>query len=168
MTRLFGIAGWKNSGKTTLTVRLTTEFVARGLRVATVKHAHHSFDIDHPGTDSFRHREAGAGEVAVISSTRWALIHELRNEPEPKLGEIVARLSPADLVLVEGFKHERHPKIETRRLQARQLTPLSSEDPTILAIAADHPVSGESLPVFNLDDIRAIADFILASLDRGR
>ena len=158
--RVFVITGWKNSGKTTLTERLVTELSRRGFRIATVKHAHHDFDIDQPGTDSFRHRAAGAAEVAIVSGRRWALMHELKGDSEPSLEEILSRLSPVDLVLVEGYKRERHAKLEVRRLQARQSTPLSASDPAIVAIAADHRVDGETLPVFALDDIAAIADFI--------
>ena len=111
-TPVFGITGWKNSGKTTLVVRLVEEFTARGFRVSTVKHAHHAFDIDREGTDSHRHRVAGASEVALVSGRRWALMHELRDDDEPALGEILARLSPCDLVLIEGYKREAHAKIE--------------------------------------------------------
>lgn len=163
--RVFGITGWKNSGKTTLTERLVAEFRARGFSVSTVKHAHHEFDIDTPGTDSFRHRAAGAGEVAIVSDRRWALMHELRGETEPTLDDVLARLSPCDLVLVEGYKRDQHPKIETRRLDAKERRPLSSASPNVMAIAADHPLPGEHLPVFSLDDIQAIADFIAKVLD---
>jgi molybdopterin-guanine dinucleotide biosynthesis protein B len=162
MTPVFGITGWKNSGKTTLTERLVTEFTRRGFRVSTVKHAHHDFDIDREGADSHRHRLAGAVEVAIVSGRRWALMHELRGEDEPKLEEILARLAPCDLVLVEGYKREAHPKIETRRLDAKDTAPLSALDPSIRAIATDHAVDGETLPVFSLDDVIAIADFIAA------
>lgn len=158
--RVFGITGWKNSGKTTLTERLVTELVRRGWRVSTVKHAHHDFDIDRPGADSFRHREAGATEVAIVSGRRWALMHELRGEEEPPLAAVLARLSPADIVLVEGYKREGHRKIEVRRLEAGSREPLSPRDPAIAAVAADHPQPGETLPVFGLDDIAAIADFV--------
>lgn len=158
--RVFGITGWKNSGKTTLTEKLVGELTQRGWKVSTVKHAHHDFDIDKEGTDSFRHRAAGAMEVAVVSGRRWALMHELRGESEPSLDAILARLAPCDLVLVEGYKRERHRKIETRRLEAKEKTSLSTSDPNIVAVAADHPVIGEALPVFGLDDIEAIADFI--------
>jgi molybdopterin-guanine dinucleotide biosynthesis protein B len=158
--RVFGITGWKNSGKTTLTERLVAELTHRGWTVSTVKHAHHAFDIDREGTDSFRHRRAGATEVAIVSGRRWALMHELREEAEPPLDAILARLAPCDLVLVEGYKREPHRKIETRRLEAKDATPLSASDPNIVAIAADHAVSGETVPVFALDDIAAIADFI--------
>ncbi|WP_417667054.1 molybdopterin-guanine dinucleotide biosynthesis protein B [Roseibium sp.] len=162
MTRnpVFGVTGWKNSGKTLLVVRLVEEFTRRGLKVSTVKHAHHHFDIDKEGTDSYRHRQAGAGEVALVSGRRWALMHELREEEEPPLDAILERLAPCDLVIIEGYKREGHPKIEARRLESRNRGPLSAEDPAIMAIAADHPISNETLPVFELDDIPAIADFI--------
>jgi molybdopterin-guanine dinucleotide biosynthesis protein B len=160
--RVFGITGWKNSGKTTLTERLVTELVGRGWRVSTIKHAHHDFDIDKPGADSFRHREAGATEVAIVSGRRWALMHELRNENEPTLDEVLARIAPCDLVLVEGYKREHHLKIEARRLDAKDRSPLTSDDPSIVAIASDHPVEGEQVPVFGIDDIAAIADFVEA------
>jgi molybdopterin-guanine dinucleotide biosynthesis protein B len=158
--RVFGITGWKNSGKTTLTERLVTEFTRRGWKISTVKHAHHDFDIDKEGTDSFRHRHAGASEVAIVSGRRWALMHELRREDEPTLETVLNRLAPCDLVLVEGYKRENHRKIETRRADAKDTAPLSRNDPSILAIAADSPLAGEKLPVFHLDDIPAIADFI--------
>lgn len=158
--RVFGIAGWKNSGKTTLVEKLVAEFCRRGFRVSTVKHAHHDFDIDRPGADSFRHRQAGAAEVAIVSGRRWAVMHETRDEPEPKLDDILARLSPCDLVLVEGYKREGHAKIETRRLASKDATPLSPGDPSIVAVAADHAASGESLRVFDLDSVGEIADFI--------
>ena len=160
--RVFGITGWKNSGKTTLTERLVVELTRRGYRVSTVKHAHHDFDIDREGADSYRHRTAGAVEVAVVSGRRWALMHELRAEEEPKFDEILARLSPCDLVLVEGYKREGHPKIETRRLGAKDRAPLTAADPSIRAIAADHAVEGASVAVFALDDVASIADFIVA------
>ncbi len=166
--RVFGITGWKNSGKTTLTERLVAELTARGYRIATVKHAHHDFDIDKPGADSFRHRAAGAVETAIVSGRRWALMHELRDEPEPALGEILARLSPCDLVLVEGYKREAHAKIEVRRTGARSSEPLCRNDPAIVAIAADHIVDEPHLPVFAIDDVTAIADFILASTGLAR
>jgi molybdopterin-guanine dinucleotide biosynthesis protein B len=158
--KVIGITGWKNSGKTTLTEKLVAELTRRGFRISTVKHAHHSFDIDKEGTDSFRHRAAGAGEVAIVSGNRWALMHELRGEDEPALDTILARLSPCDLVLVEGFKRDRHPKIECRRTEAKDRTPLSGSVPNIIAIAADHTVDGETVPVFPLGDVEEIADFV--------
>lgn len=161
---VFGITGWKNSGKTTLTARLVSHLTGQGLRVSTIKHAHHEFDIDKPDTDSFRHRQAGASEVAIVSGYRWALMHELRNEQEPKLEEIIARLSPCDLVLVEGYKREAHFKIEARRRGSVDNKPLSEKDPAIIAIAADYPIEDSALPVFDLDDIPAIAGFITRKL----
>lgn len=158
--RVLGVTGWKNSGKTTLVERLVATLTARGFRISTVKHAHHAFDIDHAGTDSARHRAAGATEVAVVSSTRWALVHELRDEEEPPLADILARLSPCDLVIVEGYKRDRHPKIEARRAEARDTAPLAPGDPTIVAIASDMPAAEAGrLPVFDIDDIEAIARF---------
>ena len=158
--RVFGITGWKNSGKTTLTEKLVAELTRRGWKVSTVKHAHHAFDVDKQGADSFRHRQAGASEVAVVSGRRWALMHELRGEDEPTLEMVLGRLAPCDLVLVEGYKRENHRKIETRRTDARNATALSASDPAIMAIAADHAVVDTALPVFGLDDIGVIADFI--------
>ncbi len=159
-TPIFGITGWKNSGKTKLVTELVSEFTRRGLRVSTVKHAHHAFDIDHEGTDSYRHREAGATEVVLISGRRWALMHELRDEREPSLSEILPQLAPCDLILIEGYKRETHPKIEARRTESKDRTPLTDQDPHIVAVAADHPVSGETKPVFSLNDISGMADFI--------
>lgn len=166
--RVFGITGWKNSGKTTLTERLVAELTARGWRVSTVKHAHHAFDIDQEGTDSFRHRQAGASEVALVSGRRWALMHELRGEAEPPLEAILARLADCDIILVEGYKRESHQKIETRRSGVKVTVPLSASDPNIVAIAADRPQPQESLPVFDLDDVSAIADFIERVTALGR
>jgi molybdopterin-guanine dinucleotide biosynthesis protein B len=163
--KVFGIAGWKNSGKTGLAVRLVTELVGRGYRVSTIKHAHHDFDIDKIGADSWRHREAGAHEVTIVSGTRFAIMHELRGAPEPTLEEVLARIAPCDIVLIEGYKREPVPKIEARRLAAANREPLSRTDPYIRAIAADHPVEGEELPVFELDDTLGVADFVLATLD---
>jgi molybdopterin-guanine dinucleotide biosynthesis adapter protein len=161
-TPAFGISGWKNSGKTGLTVRLVEELTARGYRVSTIKHAHHEFDIDKPGADSFRHREAGAGEVAIVSGARFAIMHELRGANEPTLAEILSRMGPCDLVLVEGYKREAIPKIELRRLESKSRDPLAPNDPHIVAIAADHPIEAGELPVFDLDDTAAIADFIVS------
>lgn len=158
--KIFGIAGWKNSGKTGLAVRLVAEFTRRGYRISTIKHAHHDFDIDRVGADSFRHREAGAHEVALVSGTRYAIMHEMRGAPEPVFEEILARLAPCDLVLIEGYKREPIPKIEARRLDSAKRGPLAPQDPHIVAIAADHPVPDTSLTVFDLDDTLAIADFI--------
>ena len=164
-TPVIGIAGWKNSGKTTLVTRLIAEFTRRGLRVASVKHAHHEADIDHEGTDTFRHRAAGAIEVALVTSRRWALIHELGETAEPALAETLGRLSPSDIVVVEGYKREPIPKIEARRLAAAKSDALAPDDSTIIAVAADHKADGAGRPVFGLDDVAAICDFIVAHFD---
>ena len=165
---VFGVTGWKNSGKTTLITRLVAEFTRRGFRVSTVKHAHHDFDIDKPATDSFRHREAGASEVIIVSGMRWALMHEIRGDDEPALEAALARLSPCDLVLVEGYKREGHPKIEARRQAAGRNEPLAPGDPSILAVAADHLTDPDGRPLFDLDDIAGMADFIDATLQLRR
>jgi molybdopterin-guanine dinucleotide biosynthesis adapter protein len=158
--RLIGIAGWSGAGKTTLLVRLVPVLVARGLRVSTLKHAHHRFDIDHPGKDSHAHREAGASEVLISSRNRFALVHELRGEAEWTLPSLLGKLSPVDLVLVEGFKTERHPKIEVFR-QANGQPPLHPGDLTFKAIATDVPFPNALLPQVGLDDIDALADLVL-------
>ncbi len=157
---IIGIAGWKKSGKTTLTVRLIEEFARRGLKVASLKHAHHAFQIDTEETDSSRHRRAGASQVAVVSGKRWALITELEGAPEPNFEEVVAMLEPCDLVIVEGYKSAAIPKIEARREASITRKPLSDDDPLVIAIAADHAVAGTHLPVFALDDVKPMADFI--------
>lgn len=157
--KVYGITGWKNTGKTTLTERLVAHLSARGLRVSTVKHAHHATDVDHPGRDSHRHRLAGAGQVIVASPLRWALMTELRDAPEPALADLLERLDPCDLVLVEGYKSAPHPKIEAHRKDAGRSL-LAPENPTIRAIARDVPLD-HPLPQFDLDDIPAIAGFIL-------
>jgi molybdopterin-guanine dinucleotide biosynthesis protein MobB len=162
--RLYGVTGWKDTGKTGLMERLVSEFSGRGLSVSTVKHAHHATEIDQPGRDSYRHREAGAREVLVASPVRWALMHELRREPEPPLEEFLARLSPVDLVLVEGYKRAPHPKIETHRAAAGRAL-LAPENETIRAVASDTELRGLSVPMFHLDDTRGIADFIAAELE---
>ncbi len=159
--RIFGIAGWKNSGKTGLAVRLVEEFTRRGYRISTIKHAHHDFDIDKVGADSYRHRQAGAHEVAIISGTRFAIMHELRGAPEPSFEEILGRIAPCDLVLIEGYKREPVPKIEARRLEAAKREPLAPTDPWICAIASDHAVADADIPVFDIDNTGAIADFIM-------
>ena len=157
---IIGIAGWKKSGKTTLTVRLVEEFTRRGLKVATVKHAHHAFQIDDGETDSARHRRAGAQQVAVVSGERWAVVTELCGAPEPNFEEVIAALEPADLIIVEGYKSAPIPKIEARRLASFTRRPLAAEDPSVIAIAADHEVDGLGLPVFSLDDIAGMADLV--------
>jgi molybdopterin-guanine dinucleotide biosynthesis protein B len=161
---VIGVAGWKKSGKTTLVVRLIEEFSRRGLKVASVKHAHHNFQIDDAETDSARHRRAGAAQVAVVSAKRWALISELGGAPEPDLAEVLARLGPCDLVIVEGYKSAAIPKIEARRSAALSRETLADGDPNVIAIAADHTADGRGLPVFSLDDVATIADFIATSI----
>jgi len=161
--RIYGVTGWKNTGKTGLVERLVAEITGRGLTVSTLKHAHHATEIDHPGRDSYRHREAGAQEVLVASPQRWALMHELRGAPEPPFEDLVARLSPVDLVLVEGYKRGPHPKVEAHRAEVgRDL--LARENPTIRAVASDARPTGLSVPLFHLDDTAAIADFILTEV----
>jgi molybdopterin-guanine dinucleotide biosynthesis protein MobB len=162
--RIYGVTGWKNAGKTGLMERLVAEITGRGVTVSTVKHAHHATDVDQPGRDSYRHREAGAREVMLASPNRWALMHELRGAEEPRLEELLARLSPVDLVLVEGFKREPHPKIEAHRAVTGKPL-LAPKNDSIRAVAADGPQPGCALPVFDLDDTRAIADFILREVE---
>ncbi len=159
--RLVGLAGWSGSGKTTLLSRLVPELIGYGLRVSTIKHAHHAFDIDQPGKDSYVHRMSGASEVLVSSANRWALMHELRGAREPDLDQLLAKLAPVDLVLVEGFKRHPHPKLEVfRRANGKPL--LAPNDPSILAVASDGAVTETTLPVLNIDDVPAIASFILS------
>jgi molybdopterin-guanine dinucleotide biosynthesis protein B len=160
---LFGVVGWKNSGKTTLMVKLIAAFAARGLNVAAIKHAHHAFDVDHEGRDSFRFREAGAKTVAVCSPKRFAVMTELNGGPEPSLDNLAGRIEGASMILAEGFKRDRHPKLEVRRREA-QHTPLAPGDPSILAIAADYKIDDSALPAFGLDDVEDIADFILSKV----
>ncbi len=159
---VFGIAGWSNSGKTTLIERLLPLFVARGLSVSVVKHAHEKFDIDRPGKDSYRIREAGSHEVLISSPARWALMREHRGAAEPALPELLARLSPCDLVLVEGFKREAIPKLEVHRAAIGKSL-LSPDDPHIVAIASDVALA-TGLPQFRLDDVERIAAFIVAAI----
>jgi len=161
--KIFGVTGWKNSGKTGLMERLITEFTARGLSVSSIKHAHHSFDIDHPGRDSYRHRDAGARQVLLASRNRWALMHELRDEDEPSLGDLLKQLSPVDLVLIEGYKRDRHPKIEAHRKETGQPL-IAPEDETIVAVASDTSVAVDR-PVLDLNDTAAIANFIAQYLE---
>jgi molybdopterin-guanine dinucleotide biosynthesis adapter protein len=158
---IIGVAGFKNSGKTTLVEKLVRHLTGLGYRVSTVKHAHHSFDVDHEGRDSFRHRRAGASQVAVISRERTAIIHELRGEDPPSLDEVLAQLKPCDLVIVEGYKRDGHDKIEVRNLSLNHPT-LAGDDPTVVAIAATGPVPDARVPVFDRDDVAALAQFILS------
>ena len=159
--RLIGLAGWSGSGKTTLMTKLIPALTGRGLKVSTIKHAHHAFDIDEPGKDSWLHRQAGATEVLVASANRFALMHELRGAPEPSLAELIARLSSTDIVLVEGFRSGAHPKIEIFRPELGK-PPLHPDDPMIVAVASPEPIDGLGLPGLPLNDAEAIADFILA------
>ena len=159
--RIIGLAGWSGSGKTTLITKLIPCLIARGLRVSTLKHAHHGFDLDQPGKDSFMHRVAGATEVIVSSARRFAILHELRDEPEWNLGALVAKMSAVDLVMVEGFKRDAFPKIEIHR--AENGKPLiHPDDPHIVAIASDTPLPHVTVPVVDLDDVEAIAELVLA------
>jgi len=160
---MFGVAGFKNSGKTTLTSRLVTELTARGFKVSTIKHAHHGFDLDQKGRDSFIHRQAGAHEVAIVSGSRWALLHELRGSEEPTFEDMLTRLSPCDIVIVEGFKREAYPKIEVRRLDLDHPA-LAPDDVNIVAIACDDPLVDQGVPVFTRDDAEKITDFIIDHL----
>ena len=160
--RIYGVVGWKNAGKTGLMERLVTEITGRGLSVSTVKHAHHSFDVDHEGKDSYRHRQAGATEVLLASRNRFALMHELRNEDEPPLEALLGKLAPVDLVLVEGYKRDAHPKVEAHRSVTGNPL-IAPGDETVRAVASDTPLDLDC-PVFDLDDTKAIADFILGQV----
>jgi molybdopterin-guanine dinucleotide biosynthesis protein B len=157
--KIFGFAGWSGSGKTTLIEKLIPLFVQRGHKVSLVKHAHHSFDVDQPGKDSYRHRHAGCSEVLVTSSKRWVLMHELRGAPEPGFPELLESVSPCDLLLVEGFKREKLPKLEVYRASVGESL-LHPQDPNIVGIASDAKVDTK-LPQFDLNDVPAIAGFIL-------
>lgn len=158
--KIYGITGYKNAGKTGLMERLVTEITGRGFSVSTVKHAHHSFDVDHVGKDSYRHRQAGAQQVLLSSRNRWALMTELRGAEEASLDDLLARLAPVDLVLVEGYKRDRHPKIEAYRAEMNHPL-IAKDDDTIRAVASDVPVTVDQR-VFDLNDTKAIADFILS------
>lgn len=160
--RIFGFAGWSGSGKTTLVEKLIPRFVRRGLRVSLVKHAHHNFDVDTPGKDSYRHRQAGASEILVTSSRRWVLMHELRGAQEPSFDEQVKRVSPCDLLLVEGFKFAPIPKLEVWRKETGEAL-LHPNDPHIVAVATDARIESK-LPLLDLNDDAAIARFILKHL----
>jgi molybdopterin-guanine dinucleotide biosynthesis protein B len=158
--KLFGLAGWSGSGKTTLTAKLLPELIARGITVSTMKHAHHNFDIDQPGKDSYVHRMAGASEVLVASANRWALMHEHRGAPEPTAAELIAHMTPVDLLLIEGFKREPHDKLEIYRA-ANGKPLLHPEDKYIVAVASDAPLPDCKLPQLPIDDVAAIAEFII-------
>ena len=159
--RIIGLAGWSGSGKTTLVARLLPELTRRGYRVSTMKHAHHEFDVDQPGKDSYRHRTAGATEVLVASAARWALMHEHRGSGEPTVAELTAHMTPVDLLIVEGFKREGHDKIEIHRQETGKPL-LYPGDPHIVAVLSDEALQGCPLPVLDIDDIPAVADFIVA------
>ena len=157
--RVIGLAGWSGSGKTTLLAKLLPVLIARGRTVSTIKHAHHAFDVDQPGKDSHTHRLAGASEVLVSSANRWALMHELRGEAEPMLRDLITRLSPIDLVVVEGFKTQTHPKLEVHRSAVGKPL-LYPNDPNIIAIASDTRPANTTLPFADLNDIEGVADLI--------
>ncbi len=160
--RVYGVVGWKNAGKTTLMERLVSEITGRGFTVSTIKHAHHVFDVDRPGKDSYRHREAGAQEVLVASGARWALMHELRDAEEPPLEHFLSRMSPVDLILIEGYKRDAHDKVEAYRAETG--APLiGADDPTVKAIATNDPIDAVQ-PLLPLDDPKVIADFILGEV----
>ncbi len=161
--KVWGIVGWKNSGKTGLVERLVAEFVARGLKVSTLKHAHHAFDVDQEGRDSHRHRVAGATEVLLASRRRWALMHELRDEAEPRLAALLATLAPVDIVLVEGYKRDLHPKIEVHRAETGNEL-IASRDRTVKAVASDCGAAAPGRPAFHIDDTPGIAGFISKEL----
>jgi molybdopterin-guanine dinucleotide biosynthesis protein B len=158
--RIIGLAGWSGSGKTTLITKLIPCLLARGLRVSTLKHAHHGFDLDKPGKDSFVHRVAGATEVIISSAKRWAILHELREEPEWDMADLIAKMSPVDLVLVEGFKRDAFPKLEIHRA-ANGKPLLHPEDPHIAAVACDTALPDVKIPVVDLNNVDAIADLLL-------
>jgi molybdopterin-guanine dinucleotide biosynthesis protein B len=158
--RIIGLAGWSGSGKTTLITKLIPRLAARGLRVSTLKHAHHGFDLDKPGKDSFMHRTAGATEVIISSAKRWAILHELRDEPEWNMADLVAKMSPVDLVLVEGFKRDSFPKLEIHRAENDKPL-LHPDDPYIVAVACDTALPQAKVPVVDLNDIDAVADLLL-------
>ncbi|MBI2295961.1 MAG: molybdopterin-guanine dinucleotide biosynthesis protein B [Betaproteobacteria bacterium] len=163
--KIFGFAGWSGSGKTTLIEKLIPLFVARGLKVSLVKHAHHSFEVDQPGKDSYRHRHAGCREVLVTSSRRWVLMHELRGAAEPSLEEHIKRIAPCDLLLVEGFKRERIPKLEVYRASVGEAL-LHPHDDSIVGIACDRRLDTR-LPQFDLDDAPGVAGFVLTHVGLG-
>jgi molybdopterin-guanine dinucleotide biosynthesis protein B len=161
--KVYGVVGWKNAGKTTLVERLVAEIAGRGFSVSTVKHTHHRVDVDQKGKDSWRHRQAGAQQVILSSSSRWAIMTELRGAPEAPLSELLGHLASVDLVIVEGYKRDGHPKVEAWRAETGQPL-IALEDPTVRAIASNDRPAGVSQPVIGLDDVSVIADFILSDL----
>ncbi len=169
--RILGVVGWSGSGKTTLIERMIPWFVARGVSVSTMKHAHHGFDMDRPGKDSFRHREAGATEVLVLSGSRWALLHEIGDAPEPTMEALVARMKPVDLLIVEGFKSHAYDKIEVHRPSLGKPL-LAVDDRDVIAVASDVRLTGLAAPVLDLNDPDTVAAFAarrcgLAGADRA-
>jgi molybdopterin-guanine dinucleotide biosynthesis adapter protein len=158
--RIIGLAGWSGSGKTTLLAKVIPSIVARGLKVSTLKHAHHAFDVDQPGKDSHTHRMAGATEVLVSSANRWALVHELRGAAELTLEALLDKLSPVDLVLVEGYKREPHPKLEVYRASLGKPL-MHPDDPAIIGIASDQPLPTAPIPVIDLDDVEQVTEFLI-------
>jgi molybdopterin-guanine dinucleotide biosynthesis protein B len=158
--KMFGLIGWQDSGKTTLMVKLIPEIISRGYTVSSMKHTHHSFDIDKPGKDSFEHRRAGAGEVLVASGKRWALMHELDDQDEPTMDELVKLMTPVDLLLVEGFKRDHHVKMEVHR-SATGKPLLCENDPTVVAVASDKVLPHLDIPVLDINDVSAISDFVI-------
>ena len=164
--KIFGLAGWSGSGKTTLIVKLMSELVGRGFEVSTMKHAHHNFDVDEPGKDSYEHRVAGAKEVMISAANRWALMHELRGEEKPSVEELIGRMTPVDLLLVEGFKWHSHPKIEVHRPSVGKPL-LQKDDKEIVAVASDEEIAGLPVPVLDINDSGTIADFIVKTCALG-
>jgi molybdopterin-guanine dinucleotide biosynthesis adapter protein len=164
--KIFGLAGWSGSGKTTLMAKLLPALVAKGIRVSTMKHAHHEFDLDKPGKDSWVHRQSGATEVAIVSAKRYAIMHELRGAPEPTIEELLPRLAPVDLLLIEGFKRHAHPKLEIHRPSVGKPL-LATDDPDIVAVASDVELPGLKVPRLDLDDTGAIARFVLRHTGLG-
>ncbi|MBT4038419.1 MAG: molybdopterin-guanine dinucleotide biosynthesis protein B [Rhodospirillales bacterium] len=158
--KIFGLAGWSGSGKTTLVVQVMPKIIERGITVSTMKHTHHHFDLDRPGKDSHNHRMAGAAEVMLTSSTRWALLHELNDQPEPSIEELLEHMSPVDLVLIEGFKSYPHPKIEVHRPSLGKPL-LALDDGSVVAVASDEPMNVDHVPLIDLNDPQVIADFIV-------
>ncbi|MEQ9491763.1 MAG: molybdopterin-guanine dinucleotide biosynthesis protein B [Alphaproteobacteria bacterium] len=164
--KILGLAGWSGSGKTTLVRKLIPELIRRGVTVSTIKHAHHAFDVDRPGKDSYEHRAAGASQVLVSSANRWALMTELRGAPEPGLRDLIVEMAPVDLLLVEGFKKDTHAKLEIYRPSVGKPM-LCPDDPAIIGIASDADLPSVSVPVVDLNDIAAVADFVLAHAESG-
>ena len=160
MQKVIGVCGFKNSGKTTLVEKLVRYLTEQGYKISTVKHAHHDFDIDHEGRDSFRHRKAGATEVAVVSQNRFAIMNELRGAEPPTFEQILEKLSPCDLVIVEGYKRDTHDKIEVRNSDLNHPV-LAGNDPTIVAVAANGEIPNSTVPVFSRDDVSKLAQFII-------